>query len=258
MLLAIDSGNTNIVFAVYDGEERVGQWRAATGQPRTADDYAVWLTSLMTMKGLSAEAVTDAIICSVVPHALFDLKVLCSTYFGCEPLVVSRHLDLGINVTIDQPDSAGADRLANSVAVHKFYGGPAIVLDFGTGTTFDIVDEAGNYVGGVIAPGINLSLKALHEAAAHLPRIAVERPARVIGGGTVGAMQSGVYYGYLGLIEGTIRRIKEEFGKPMKVIATGGLAPVFANASDEIDHSDPDITLKGIVEIWKRAKGSAR
>jgi type III pantothenate kinase len=255
MLLAIDSGKTNIVFAIYDGETRRGLWCAATGQPRTADDYAVWLTSLMAMKDLSPDMVTDAVICSVVPHALFDLRTLCRSYFGCEALVVSRHLDLGINVMIDQPDSAGADRLADAVAVHRHYGGPAIVIDFGTGTTFDIIDEGGNYYGGVIAPGINLSLKALHEAAAHLPRIAVERPAKVIGGNTVTAMQSGVYFGYLGLIEGIVQRIKTEFGKPMKVIATGGLAPVFNDASSAIDHVDSDITMKGIVEIWKRARG---
>lgn len=256
MLLAIDSGNTNIVFAVYDGDTRMGLWRAATGQPRTADDYAVWLSSLMEMQGLTAAQITDAIICSVVPHALFDLEQLCRRYFSCDPIIVSRALDLGIEVAIDDPDSAGADRLANAVAVSVKYGGPAIVLDFGTGTTFDIIDAAGNYRGGVIAPGINLSLKALHDAAAHLPRIAVARPETVIGGGTVGAMQSGVFWGYLGLIEGLIARIKEEFGQPMKVIATGGLAPVFADASNAIGQVDPDITLTGIVEIWKRARGT--
>ena len=256
MLLAIDSGNTNIVFAVYDGDARMGLWRAATGQPRTADDYAVWLSSLMEMHGLTAAQITDAIICSVVPHALFDLEQLCRQHFSCDPIIVSRALDLGIEVAIDDPHSAGADRLANAVAVSAKYGGPAIVLDFGTGTTFDIIDAAGNYRGGVIAPGINLSLKALHDAAAHLPRIAVARPEKVIGGGTVGAMQSGVYWGYLGLIEGLIARIEGEFGQPMKVIATGGLAAVFADATDAIGRVDPDITLTGIVEIWKRTKGA--
>ena len=256
MLLVIDSGNTNIVFAVYEGEIRMSLWRAATGQPRTADDYAVWLSNLMKLQGLTSTQVTDAIICSVVPHALLELEQLCRQYFSCDPIIVSRKLDLGIDVAIDDPDSAGADRLANAVAVSAKYGGPAIVLDFGTGTTFDIVDAAGNYRGGVIAPGINLSLKALHDAAAHLPRIAVARPEKVIGGGTVGAMQSGVYWGYLGLIEGLIARIEKEFGQPMKVIATGGLAPVFADASDAIGQVDLDITLTGIVEIWKRARGA--
>ena len=257
MLLAIDSGNTNIVFAVYEGDKRMGLWREATGQPRTADDYAVWLSSLMEMQGLKPEQISDAIICSVVPHALLDLEQLCRRYFECEPLIVSRKLDLGIKVAIDDPESAGADRLANAVAVSSQYGGPAIVLDFGTGTTFDIVDAEGNYRGGVIAPGINLSLKALHDAAAHLPRIAVARPDKVIGGGTVGAMQSGVYWGYLGLIEGLVARITEEFGQPMKVIATGGLAAIFNDASDVITAIDPDITLTGIVEIWKRQNRAA-
>jgi type III pantothenate kinase len=234
----------------------MGLWRAATGQPRTADDYAVWLSSLMEMQGLTPNQITDAIICSVVPHALLDLEQLCRRYFDCSPIVVSQKLDLGIKVAIDDPNSAGADRLANAVAVSRIYGGPAIVLDFGTGTTFDIIDEAGNYRGGVIAPGINLSLKALHDAAAHLPRIAVARPDKVIGGGTVGAMQSGVYWGYLGLIEGLLARIAEEYGKPMKVIATGGLAPIFAEATDAITDFDPDITFTGIVEIWKRTKGT--
>ncbi len=255
MLLAIDSGNTNIVFAVYDGDTRKGLWRAATAQARTADDYAVWLSSLMRMRDIESSQITDAIICSVVPHALFDLKLLCTGFFGCDAVIVSRHLDLGIRVSIEDPGSAGADRLANAVAVNKKYGGPAIVLDFGTGTTFDVVDKAGNYCGGVIAPGINLSLKALHDAAAHLPRIEVARPKKVIGGDTVGAMQSGVFWGYLGLIEGLVGRISAEFGSPMKVIATGGLAPIFAGATDVITEVDPDITLTGIVEIWMRAKG---
>ena len=256
MLLAIDSGNTNTVFAIYERETRIGLWRAATGQPRTADDYTVWLSSLMEMHGLTSTQVTDAIICSVVPHALLELEQLCQQYFKCDPIIVSKNLDLGIEVAIDNPESAGADRLANAVAVSAKYGGPAIVLDFGTGTTFDIVDAAGNYRGGVIAPGINLSLKALHDAAAHLPQIALARPEKVIGGGTVGAMQSGVYWGYVGLIEGLIARIEREFGQPMKVIATGGLAPVFAGATNVIGQVDPDITLNGIVEIWKRAGGS--
>ena len=256
MLLAIDSGNTNTVFAIYERETRIGLWRAATGQPRTADDYTVWLSSLMEMHGLTSTQVTDAIICSVVPHALLELEQLCRQYFKCDPIIVSKNLDLGIEVAIDNPESAGADRLANAVAVSAKYGGPAIVLDFGTGTTFDIVDAAGNYRGGVIAPGINLSLKALHDAAAHLPQIALARPEKVIGGGTVGAMQSGVYWGYVGLIEGLIARIEREFGQPMKVIATGGLAPVFAGATNVIGQVDPDITLNGIVEIWKRAGGS--
>ena len=260
MLLAIDAGNTNVVFAVYDGETQRGHWRVATDRDRTADDYAVWLLSLMKLGGLSATGIDDAIIGSVVPQALFDLRLLCRTYFECEPMVVGQGLDLGIKIDIEEPATAGADRLCNAVAVHKYDGGPAIVIDFGTGTTFDIVDGKGNYRGGVIAPGINLSLEALHNVSAQLPRIAVVRPARVIGGGTVSAMQSGIYWGYVGLIEGLVRRIGEEFGADMKVIATGGLAALFADATEVIQSVDSELTLKGLQEIYQRNKdrGTAR
>jgi type III pantothenate kinase len=190
MLLVIDSGNTNIVFAVYEGETRMGLWRAATGQPRTADDYAVWLSSLMEMQGLTSTQVTDAIICSVVPHALRELEQLCRQYFSCDPIIVSRKVGLGIDVAIDDPDPAGTDRHANAVAVSAKHGGSAIVLDFGNGTTFDIVDTAGNYCGGVVAPGINRSLKALHGAAAHLPQNALVRPEKVIGDRERGACRA--------------------------------------------------------------------
>lgn len=252
MLLAIDAGNTNVVLAVYDGETRRGQWRVATDRERTADDYAVWLLSLMQLEGLSREDITDAIIGTVVPQALFDLRLLCTTYFDCEPMVVGLDISLGIEIKMDEPASAGADRICNAVATHKHHGGPAIVIDFGTGTTFDIVDAKGNYRGGVIAPGINLSLEALHNVSAQLPRIAVVRPARVIGGGTISAMQSGIYWGYVGLIEGLVRRIRDEFGEPMKVIATGGLAPMFADATDVIEAVDPDLTMRGLCEIHRR------
>ena len=198
MLLAIDCGNTNVVFAVYDGDERRGQWRAATNQPRTADDYAVWLPNLMAMKGLQPVDITAAIIATVVPQALFDLKKLCREYFDCEPIVVGKGIKLGIEIIMEKPDEPGADRLVNAVAAHKHHGGPAIIVDFGTATTFDIIDETGAYRGGVIAPGVGLSLETLHAAAAQLPRIAVARPDHVIGGGTVSAMQSGYLLGLCG------------------------------------------------------------
>ena len=260
MLLTIDVGNTNVVFAVYEGETQRGHWRVATDRERTADDYAVWLLSLMKIRGLQASDIDDAIIGTVVPQALFDLRQLCRTYFDCNPMVVGQGLDLGIKIDIEEPGTAGADRLCNAVAAHKYHGGPAIVIDFGTGTTFDIVDAKGNYRGGVIAPGINLSLEALHNVSAQLPRIAIVRPARVIGGGTVSAMQSGIYWGYVSLIEGLVRRIREEFGAEMKVIATGGLATLFADASDIIEIVDSELTLKGLQEIYQRNKdrGTAR
>jgi len=253
MLLAIDSGNTNIVFAIFDGERRLGEWRAATDSRRTADEYAVWLFQLMRLDGIEASQVDQAIIATVVPEALFSLRALCRRYFKCQALVVGdKGVDVGIAVKVDAPDEVGADRLVNAAAAHDRYKGPLIVIDFGTATTFDVVDSDGSYFGGVIAPGINLSLDALHHAAAKLPRIAVERPEQVIGKRTIPAMRSGVYWGYVGLIEGLVARIKSEFGADMTVIATGGLAPLFADATKVIQHLDPDLTLRGLAQINRR------
>lgn len=253
MLLAIDSGNTNIVFAVYDGDERRGEWRAASDAKRTADEYAVWLTQLMAIDGLSRADVTATIIATVVPETLFNLKVLCRKYFRAEPMIIGDPaIDLGVGILVNEPDEVGADRLVNAASAHWRYGGPLIVIDFGTATTFDIVDGEGNYYGGVIAPGINLSLDALHMAAAKLPRVAVQRPETVIGKRTIPAMMSGVYWGYVGLIEGLLSRIQEEFGVDMAIVATGGLAPLFAEATDKIQHLDPDLTLRGLAEIYQR------
>lgn len=252
MLLAIDSGNTNIVFALFDGEEIKGEWRSSTDTERTADEFGVWLNQLMAMEGIDRRQVTACIIASVVPAVVFSLKQLCRRYFGCEALVVGDEgVQLGINVLIDRPEEVGADRLVNAVAAHKRYHGPLIVIDFGTATTFDVVDGFGNYCGGAIAPGINLSLKALHMAAAKLPRVAIGRPRSVIGKATVPAIRSGIYWGYVGLIEGLVERIKKEFGSPMTVVATGGLAPLFVEATDVIQHLDRDLTLRGLLEIYR-------
>ncbi len=255
MLLAIDSGNTNIVFAVFDGEKCRQQWRSSSDPQRTADEYAVWLTQLMAIERLKPTDLTGAIIANVVPAAQHGLVTLCRRYFGCEPLVVGEGLDLGIGILVDHPDEVGADRLVNALAAAERYKGAVIVIDFGTATTFDVVDGKGNYCGGVIAPGINLSLEALHMAAAKLPRIAVKKPRQVIGKGTVSAMRSGVYWGYVGMIEGLVSRIKAEFGKPMTVVATGGLAPVFGEATEAIDYQDPELTLRGLMLAHRRAKG---
>lgn len=253
MLLAIDSGNTNIVFAVYDGEQVRGEWRSSTTTNRTADEYGVWLNQLMAIEGLDRTAITAAIIATVVPATLFSLKTLCRKYFGCEPLVVGEpNVELGLQVLLDRPEEVGADRLVNAVAAHKYYQGPLIVIDFGTATTFDVVDAKGNYCGGAIAPGPNLSLEALHLAAAKLPRVAIGRPRSVIGKATVPAMQSGVFWGYIGLIEGLVQRIEAEFGSPMTVVATGGLAPLFKDATKSIHHIDSDLTLRGLLEIQQR------
>jgi type III pantothenate kinase len=253
MLLAIDSGNTNIVFAAFDGAEVKGEWRSSTTAERTADEYGVWLTQLMTIAGMTRQDIDAAIIATVVPATLFSLKTLCRKYFGCEPLVVGEpNVDLGLSVLLDRPEEVGADRLVNAVAAHERYRGPLIVIDFGTATTFDVVDAAGNYCGGAIAPGPNLSLEALHLAAAKLPRVAIGRPRSVIGKATVPAMQSGVFWGYIGLIEGLVQRIQEEFGAAMTVVATGGLAPLFKDATKVIHHIDPDLTLRGLLEIQQR------
>jgi type III pantothenate kinase len=256
MLLAIDSGNTNVVCAVYAGDELRGSWRAATNPNRTADEYAVWLIQLMGMSGLAPSDIDATIIGSVVPEATFNLVRLCQRYFGCDPLMVGRSdCFLGIGIDVDMPkEEVGADRVANAVAAQDRYKPPLIVLDFGTATTFDIIDRLGNYCGGVIAPGINLSLRALDMAAAQLPRIGIRRPPTVVGRSTVPAMQSGVFWGYVGLIEGIVTRITREFGKPMKVVSTGGLAPVFEGSIDIIEQTVPDITARGLIEIYKRSK----
>ena len=253
MLLAVDSGNTNTVFAVYDGDDCRGVWRCGTNPRRTADEYAVWLIDLMALKGLDREVVTDAIVSSVVPEGNFNLTTLCKRYFECDPMFIGEDdCNLGIEALIDRPDQVGADRLVNTVAVHGRYEGALIVVDFGTATTFDVVDEDGNYRGGVICPGINLSLDALYMAAAQLPRVDIRATTSIIGKATVPAMQSGIFWGYIGMIEGLGERIRGEFGAKMTVVATGGLATLFAEATNVIDHVYPDMTLRGLVEVHKR------
>ncbi len=255
MLLAIDAGNTNIVFAVCDQGAIKAQWRAATKTSRTADEYAVWLAQLLGLEGLSFADLSEAIIATVVPAALFDLRTLCRHYLHCEPLVVGAPgVDLGIGVKVDRPQSVGADRLVNAVAAHARYRGPLIVVDFGTATTFDVVGANGDYEGGIIAPGVNLSVEALHQAAAMLPRVAVERTDKVIGKDTVPAMQSGIYWGYVSLVEGLVARITSEYGKPMTVVATGGLAPLFQRQISAIEQVDPDLTISGLTLIHARNK----
>ena len=253
MLLAIDAGNTNIVFAVYDGETVVAQWRTVTQVSRTADEYAVWLSQLLALKGLSFADLSRAVIATVVPATLFDLRAMCRSYLDCEPLIVGDpSLALGIKANVDRPHAVGADRLCNTVAAHQRYKGAVIVVDFGTATNFDIVAENGDFDGSIIAPGANLSIEALHQAAALLPRVAVHRAQTVIGRDTIPAMQSGVYWGYVGLIEGLIARIKAEYGRPMTVVATGGLAHLFRPDIPAIDHVDPDLTIRGLMLIHAR------
>jgi type III pantothenate kinase len=255
MLLAIEQGNTNTLFAVHDGADWIVQWRTATAANRTADEYAVWLTQLLTMRGLDLKALHGCIISSVVPQSIFNLRNLSRRYLGVEPLVIGQNVDLGMEARIEKPSEAGADRLVNAIGAHLKYPGDLIVIDSGTATTFDVVAADGAFEGGLIAPGINLSLQALHEAAAMLPRIAIQRPDRVIGKDTVSNMQSGVFWGYISLIEGLVERIKAEWGKPMTVIGTGGVASLFEGATTHIDHFDPDLTLRGLLDVWRRNSG---
>jgi type III pantothenate kinase len=252
MLLAIEQGNTNTMFAVHDGERWIAQWRAATESTRTADEYAVWLSQLLTMAGLQMGVFDGCIISSVVPQSIFNLRNLARRYLHVEPLVIGENAELGIEVRIDKPSEAGADRLVNAIGAHIAYAGDLIVIDSGTATTFDVIAADGAFEGGVIAPGINLSMEALHNAAAKLPRVAIQRPQRVVGTDTVGAMQSGVFWGYIGLIEGLIARIKGERDAPMTVVATGGVASLFHGATSAIDHFDSDLTIRGMLEIWRR------
>lgn len=252
MLLAIEQGNTNTLFAVHDGADWVAQWRTATESSRTADEYAVWLSQLLSMHDLKLGALDGCIISSVVPQSIFNLRNLSRRYLNVEPLVIGDNVDLGIAVRILKPSEAGADRLVNAIGAHLVYPGDLIIIDSGTATTFDVVAADGAFEGGVIAPGINLSLQALHEAAAMLPRIAIQRPDKVIGKDTVSNMQSGVFWGYVALIEGLVARIKAEWGKPMTVIGTGGVASLFEGATDSIDRFDPDLTIRGLLEIWRR------
>jgi type III pantothenate kinase len=252
MMLAIEQGNTNTLFAVHDGAEWIAQWRAATDSTRTADEYAVWLSQLLSMSGLQFGVLDACIISSVVPQSIFNLRNLARRYLHVEPLVVGENAKLGVPIRIDKPSEAGADRLVNAIGAHVAYPGDLIIIDSGTATTFDVISSDGAFEGGVISPGINLSMEALHNAAAKLPRIAIQKPQQVVGKDTVGAMQSGVFWGYVALIEGLIARIKAEWDRPMTVIATGGVASLFHGATLAIDHFDPDLTIRGLLEIYQR------
>lgn len=249
MLLAIDVGNTNTVFAIHNGTAFIAEWRCSTYHQRTADQYYVWLRQLMEFTDINVE-VTDVVISSVVPQVVFNLRLLSDRYFNTRPLVVGKEgCALGVEVRVDADTQVGADRLVNTVAAYDLYGGDLIVVDFGTATTFDVVAHDGAYEGGVIAPGVNLSLKALHEAAAALPHVDVTRPDCVVGTNTVTCMQSGVFWGYVGLIEGICSRIRAERQTDMKVIATGGLSTLFDQGTDVFDHVDTQLTMHGLVLI---------
>ncbi len=256
MLLAIDAGNTNIVFALVKDRAIIARWRIATDPRRTADEYAVWLSQLLQLEGHDRGDITGVIIATVVPRALHNLQTLARKYFGGEPMIAGQPpVEWGIEIDVKEPGSLGADRAVNTIAAHALYPGDLIVIDFGTATTFDVVDYTGAYKGGIICPGINLSLDALVTAAAKLPRIAIEAPAdmSVIGRDTVSQMHIGIYWGYIAMMEGLVARLKAEVGRPVKVIATGGLAILFERQTDVFDHVEPDLTIQGLAMLWDRA-----
>jgi type III pantothenate kinase len=256
MLLAVDAGNTNVVFALVDGREIKARWRIATDARRTADEYAVWLRQLLIINGMTLESVTAVIISTVVPRALHNLTVLSQKYFKVDPLIAGyAPVEWGLALDVDEPHAVGADRAVNAVAAHTLHSGDKILIDFGTATTIDAVDYNGAYKGGIIAPGINLSLDALVSAAAMLPRIAIEAPKSesVIGRDTKSQMLIGIYWGYIAMIEGLVARMKAEVGRPTKVIATGGLAVLFEQHSKVFDTIEPDLTIQGLAILYERA-----
>ena len=256
MLLAIDAGNTNVVFALFEGREVRGRWRIATDARRTGDEYAVWLMQLLAIRGVDRSEIDNIIISTVVPRALHNLEILCRHYFKVEPLIAGvGKADYAIDIDVDEPRSLGADRAVNAIAAHDKFSGDLIVVDFGTATTFDAIDFNGAYKGGIIAPGINLSLDALVGNTAKLPRIAIRVPdtESVIGRNTEDQMLIGVFWGYVAMMEGLIERMRAEIGRPAKVIATGGLAVLFDKATDIFDAVEADLTLEGLALLAERA-----
>ena len=257
MLLAIDVGNTNVKFALVDGIEIKTRWRVATDARRTADQYAVWLTQLLEIEGYQRSDVEAVVISTVVPRALHNLQLLSDKYFGVDALVAGRApLEWGIALDVKEPGSVGADRAVNAIAAHHDHQGDLIMISFGTATTFDHVDFNGAYKGGIIAPGLNLSLDALVAATAKLPRIAIESPddESVIGRTTESQMLIGIYWGYVAMIEGLLSRMRVEIGRPVKVVATGGLATLFQQHAHLFDAIEPDLTLKGLALLFARAQ----
>jgi len=254
MLLCIDCGNTNTVFSVWDGRRFLATFRTSTEWQRTADQYYVWLSTLMEHKGLDV-TIDEVIVSSTVPRVVFNLRVLCDRYFNTRPVVVGKpDCALPVQPRVDPGTSIGPDRLVNTAGAFDRHGGDLVVVDFGTATTFDVVATDGAYVGGVIAPGVNLSLEALHQAAAALPHVDVTRPQGVIGTNTVACMQSGVYWGYVGVVREIAERIKGEYDKPMTVIGTGGLAPLFQDSNGLFDRVEEDITMHGLTVIHRYNK----
>lgn len=256
MIFVLDVGNTNTVLGVYDEDHLKYHWRIETNRHKTEDEYGMIIKLLLEHEGLSFHEFNGIIISSVVPPIMFSLERMCQKYFHIKPLVVGPGMKTGLNIKYENPREVGADRIVNAVAGIQEYGGPLIIVDFGTATTYCYINEEKQYMGGAIAPGINISTEALYSKAAKLPRIEIARPEDIIGKNTVAAMQAGILFGYVGQVEGIVGRMKAQSTKEPKVIATGGLANLIANESNVIDIVDPFLTLKGLQLIYKRNKDS--
>lgn len=252
MIFVFDIGNTNIVLGVYKGDELIHHWRIETNRYKTEDEYGMVIRSLFEHGNLTFSDIDGIIISSVVPPIMFSIERMCEKYFHLKPLVVGPGIKTGLNIKYENPREVGADRIVNAVAAIHEYGSPLIIVDFGTATTYCYVNEEKQYMGGAIAPGINISTEALYSRAAKLPRIEIARPDHIVGKNTVAAMQSGILYGYVGQVEGIVRRMKEQSKEKPMVIATGGLANLIAHESNVIDIVDPLLTLKGLKLIYKR------
>jgi type III pantothenate kinase len=255
MLLAVDIGNTNVTLGVFNGEKLKATWRMATDVNQMSDEYAALLLSLLNYQGMKASDIKEAVMCSVVPPLVGTFEELVGRYFNASPLVVRAGVKTGVRILMDNPREVGTDRIVNAVAAHYLYRRAVIVVDLGTGTTFDIVSKEGDFIGGVIAPGIGIAAQALYTRTAALPRVELVHPQKAIGTNTITAMQSGIVFGYIGLVEGLVARVQKELGEKALVVATGGYAELIAKGTRVIDKVNPDITLVGLRLIYQMNKG---